>query len=66
MKRRLAAAAAAIAVVAASAVAMQGTSEAAVLPNNFKSVGYMPSWAGSVLLSVGMARTSLSPKRSAS
>jgi len=48
MKRRLAAAAAAIAVVAASAVAMQGTSEAAVLPNNFKSVGYMPSWAGSV------------------
>jgi chitinase len=48
MKRRLAAAAAAVAVVAASAIAMQGTSEAAVLPNNFKSVGYMPSWAGSV------------------
>jgi chitinase len=48
MKRRLAAAAAAIAVAAASAVALQGTSEAAVLPNNFKSVGYMPSWAGSV------------------
>ena len=48
MKRRLAAAATAVAVVAAGAIAMQGTSEAAVLPNNFKSVGYMPSWAGSV------------------
>jgi chitinase len=48
MKRRLAAAAAAIAMVAAGPVALPGTSEAAVLPGNFKSVGYLPSWAGSV------------------
>ncbi|GIE98906.1 glycosyl hydrolase family 18 protein [Paractinoplanes rishiriensis] len=45
------AAATAVATVAAGAVtviALQGTSEAAVLPNGFKSVGYLPSWAGSV------------------
>jgi chitinase len=48
MRRKLFAVAAAVAVAATSAVVMQGTSEAAVLPNNFKSVGYMPSWAGSV------------------
>ena len=51
MKRRLAAAAAAAAaaaLVAASAVALPGPAEAAVLPNNFKSVGYLPSWSGSV------------------
>jgi chitinase len=50
MKRRLAAVAAAVTVAAAGtvfALFMQGTSQAAVLPNGFKSVGYMPSWAGS-------------------
>ncbi|HET6531553.1 MAG TPA: glycosyl hydrolase family 18 protein, partial [Actinoplanes sp.] len=51
MTSRLKAAVAALAVAAAgTAVALvsQGTSQAAVLPNGFKSVGYMPSWAGSV------------------
>jgi chitinase len=51
MRRKLAAAAATCAVVltgGAVALAVQGTSQAAVLPNGFKSVGYMPSWAGSV------------------
>ncbi|GAB2587599.1 hypothetical protein Aab01nite_49920 [Paractinoplanes abujensis] len=50
-KSRWTAAAAACAVAAVgtiTALAMQGTSQAAVLPNGFKSVGYMPSWAGSV------------------
>ena len=50
-RRKLASAAAALVVAAGglvTALAVQGTSEAAVLPNNFKSVGYMPSWAGSV------------------
>ena len=50
-RSRWAAAAAALAVVAGgtfAALAVEGSSEAAVLPNNFKSVGYMPSWAGSV------------------
>ena len=37
MKRRLMAALVAAAVAATSAVVMQGTSEAAVLPGNFKS-----------------------------
>ncbi|KUL28783.1 glycosyl hydrolase family 18 protein [Actinoplanes awajinensis] len=32
----------------AVALAGQGAAEAAVLPNGFKSVGYMPSWAGNV------------------
>ena len=51
MKRRLRALAASAAVLVAgtaAAIAVQGTSQAAVLPNGFKSVGYMPSWAGSV------------------
>jgi GH18 family chitinase len=51
MTSRLKAAVAALAVAAAGtavALAAQGTSQAAVLPNGFKSVGYMPSWAGSV------------------
>ena len=51
MRRRLAAVAAAVTVAAAGtvfALAMQGTSQAAVLPNGFKSIGYMPSWAGNV------------------
>jgi chitinase len=48
---RWVASAAALAVVAVGTVAglsVQGVSQAAVLPNGFKSVGYMPSWAGSV------------------
>jgi hypothetical protein len=51
MRRKWAAVAATCAVVATAgvtALAMQGTSQAAVLPNGFKSVGYMPSWAGNV------------------
>ncbi|XVV16426.1 glycosyl hydrolase family 18 protein [Actinoplanes sp. CA-131856] len=50
-RSRWAASAAAFTVAAVgtiTALAVQGTSEAAVLPNGFKSVGYMPSWAGSV------------------
>ena len=50
-RRKIASAAAALVVAAGglvTALAVQGTSEAAVLPNNFKSVGYMPSWAGNV------------------
>ena len=50
MTSPLRAAAATIAVALAGttvAIALQGTSQAAVLPNGFKSVGYMPSWAGS-------------------
>jgi hypothetical protein len=49
-RRKWAAAAAACTVAAAGtvvALGMQGTSQAAVLPNGFKSVGYLPSWAGS-------------------
>ncbi|MBU2666119.1 ricin-type beta-trefoil lectin domain protein [Actinoplanes bogorensis] len=42
------AAAAVAAVATAATLAIPGTSQAAVLPNGFKSVGYMPSWAGSV------------------
>ena len=51
MKRRLRALAASAAVLVAgttAAVTLQSPSQAAVLPNGFKSVGYMPSWAGSV------------------
>ncbi|GGK88401.1 hypothetical protein GCM10012284_23020 [Mangrovihabitans endophyticus] len=47
----MAAAAATVATAACgtvAALAVQGTSEAAVLPNGFRSVGYMPSWSGSV------------------
>jgi chitinase len=50
-RSRWAAAAAALTVAAAGtaiALAGTGTAQAAVLPNGFKSVGYMPSWAGSV------------------
>ncbi|MBM2615627.1 ricin-type beta-trefoil lectin domain protein [Actinoplanes sp. LDG1-06] len=51
-KSRWAAAATACAVAAVGTFTAltlgQGTSQAAVLPNGFKSVGYMPSWAGSV------------------
>ncbi|MEU8003775.1 glycosyl hydrolase family 18 protein [Catellatospora sp. NPDC049111] len=48
---RWAAAAAALAVAAAGvavALAPATTAQAVVLPNGFKSVGYMPSWAGNV------------------
>jgi chitinase len=50
-RSRWAAVAAALTVAAAGtaiALAGTGTAQAAVLPNGFKSVGYMPSWAGSV------------------
>ncbi|WP_249998149.1 glycosyl hydrolase family 18 protein [Actinoplanes sp. M2I2] len=50
-RSRWASAAAALTVAAVgtiTALAVQGTSQAAVLPNGFKSVGYMPSWAGNV------------------
>ncbi|WP_238007877.1 glycosyl hydrolase family 18 protein [Dactylosporangium sp. AC04546] len=50
--RRSALAAGAVAVATAAvgavvALASQSAADAAVLPNGFKSVGYMPSWAGS-------------------
>ncbi|GGM38680.1 glycosyl hydrolase family 18 protein [Dactylosporangium sucinum] len=50
--RRSALAAGALAVATAAvgavvALASQPSADAAVLPNGFKSVGYMPSWAGS-------------------
>jgi GH18 family chitinase len=50
-RTKLAAAGAALAtIVAGAAIALtaQTGAEAAVFPNGFKSVGYMPSWAGSV------------------
>ncbi|GAA0813082.1 glycosyl hydrolase family 18 protein [Spirilliplanes yamanashiensis] len=50
LRSALLAGAAALAVAAtgtALALSASGTSNAAVLPNGFKSVGYMPSWSGS-------------------
>ncbi|GAA0813094.1 glycosyl hydrolase family 18 protein [Spirilliplanes yamanashiensis] len=50
-RRALLAGAAAVVVAATGtvvALAASGTSQAAVLPNGFKSVGYQPSWAGNV------------------
>src|SRR5690349_21881756 len=50
-RRRWAAAAVALATAAtgiAAALVTSAPANAVVLPNNFKSVGYMPSWAGSV------------------
>ena len=50
LRRVVLAGAAALAVAATGtviALSASGTSHAAVLPNGFKSVGYMPSWAGS-------------------
>jgi chitinase len=47
MRRRWFAGASALILAAGAVVAIQTTSEAAVLPNGFKSVGYMPSWSGS-------------------
>ncbi|MFG1608470.1 glycosyl hydrolase family 18 protein [Actinoplanes sp. NPDC049265] len=46
--RALAATAAVLVAGTAAAFSLQSPSQAAVLPNGFKSVGYMPSWAGSV------------------
>ena len=51
LTRRWAAAGLAVAVAAtgvAVALALAPQASAAILPNGFKSVGYMPSWAGSV------------------
>ena len=52
-RRRLILGVAALALTTAAAGALvalppESRSEAAVLPNNFRSVGYMPSWSGSV------------------
>ncbi|MEH0828564.1 MULTISPECIES: glycosyl hydrolase family 18 protein [unclassified Micromonospora] len=48
-RRRFALAAGLLALVTGSALTLTPVAaEAAVLPNNFKSVGYMPSWAGNV------------------
>jgi len=50
-RSRLAVGALALATAATGAVialAPESRSEAAVLPNNFKSVGYVPSWSGNV------------------
>ncbi|MGV9370542.1 glycosyl hydrolase family 18 protein [Micromonospora tulbaghiae] len=48
LRRRLAAGALALATTAATLTLAPTAAEAAVLPNNFKSVGYMPSWSGNV------------------
>ncbi|GAA3762804.1 glycosyl hydrolase family 18 protein [Micromonospora maritima] len=48
LRRRLAAGALALATTAATLALAPSAAEAVVLPNNFKSVGYMPSWSGSV------------------
>ncbi|MFI7210018.1 glycosyl hydrolase family 18 protein [Micromonospora maritima] len=48
LRRRLAAGALALATTAATLSLAPSAAEAVVLPNNFKSVGYMPSWSGSV------------------
>jgi GH18 family chitinase len=47
MRKRWAASAAAL-TLAAISLGVPSAAQAAVLPNGFKSVGYMPSWAGSV------------------
>ncbi len=48
LRRRLAAGALALATTAATLTLAPTAAEAVVLPNNFKSVGYMPSWSGNV------------------
>ncbi|MBB5112827.1 GH18 family chitinase [Micromonospora echinospora] len=48
LRRRLAAGALALATTAATLTLAPPAAEAVVLPNNFKSVGYMPSWSGNV------------------
>ncbi|WP_431934958.1 glycosyl hydrolase family 18 protein [Micromonospora sp. RP3T] len=48
LRRRLAAGALALASAAATLALTPSAAEAVVLPNGFKSVGYMPSWSGSV------------------
>ena len=48
LRRRLAAGALALAPTTATLTLAPTAAEAVVLPNNFKSVGYMPSWSGNV------------------
>ncbi|MFJ1541488.1 glycosyl hydrolase family 18 protein [Micromonospora chalcea] len=48
LRRRLAAGVLALATTAATLTLAPTAAEAVVLPNNFKSVGYMPSWSGNV------------------
>ncbi|ADU07674.1 glycoside hydrolase family 18 [Micromonospora sp. L5] len=48
VRRRLAAGALVLATTAAALTLAPTAAEAVVLPNNFKSVGYMPSWSGNV------------------
>ncbi|MFE2616152.1 glycosyl hydrolase family 18 protein [Micromonospora chalcea] len=48
LRRRLAAGALALATTAATLALAPPAAEAVVLPNSFKSVGYMPSWSGNV------------------
>ncbi|WFE39415.1 glycosyl hydrolase family 18 protein [Micromonospora sp. WMMD998] len=48
LRRRLTAGALALATATATLALAPSAAEAAVLPNGFKSVGYMPSWSGSV------------------
>ncbi|MDW3847100.1 glycosyl hydrolase family 18 protein [Micromonospora sp. BRA006-A] len=48
LRRRLAAGALTLATTAATLTLAPTAAEAVVLPGNFKSVGYMPSWSGNV------------------
>ncbi|MEO3771130.1 glycosyl hydrolase family 18 protein [Micromonospora sp. B9E7] len=48
LRRALAAGLLALATAAATLTVTSTAAQAVVLPNNFKSVGYMPSWAGNI------------------
>ena len=48
LRRALAAGLLALATAGATLTVTSPAAQAAVLPNGFKSVGYMPSWAGNV------------------
>ncbi|WP_255545304.1 glycosyl hydrolase family 18 protein [Micromonospora parastrephiae] len=48
LRRALAAGLLALATAGATLTVTSTAAQAVVLPNNFKSVGYMPSWAGNV------------------
>ncbi|PGH45757.1 glycoside hydrolase family 18 [Micromonospora sp. WMMA1996] len=48
LRRRLVAGALSLATTVATLALAPSAAEAVVLPNNFKSVGYLPSWSGSV------------------
>ncbi len=48
LRRALAAGTLALATAAATLTLVPTAAQAVVLPNNFKSVGYMPSWAGNI------------------